>query len=151
MQFQEIQMNVSMISAMLIMFSIFVPFSLILATCITSEKPNVWLIIASVAVAAVSLFSTVNISGNVTKENDEALVSNIQQKYDVDEVLIEHRGSYTIAEELKNQTVHVVVDGQVYAFDLEQNQDTWEPTLLNPAINGGSTEADTLTAEELLR
>lgn len=151
MQFQEIQMNISALAAGFIILSIFIPFGFIIATCVADDKPRVWLIFSSVVLAFVALFTVVTITGNVTKANDDALVSNIQQKYDVDEVLLEHRGSYIVSESLVNQTVHVSVDGQIYAFDLEQNKDTWEPTLLNPAINGGSAEVKSLSAEDLLR
>lgn len=99
------------------------------------------------------VFSFVSMShnSNMWDKNDEALVSNIEKKYDVDEVVLSSVDVGVVAEKEKPQNVNVVVDGKTYAFYLSQDKDTWEPTLTNPAIPGGSSETETLSAEDLLR
>lgn len=99
------------------------------------------------------VFSFVSMShnSNMWDKNDEALVSNIEKKYDVDEVVLSSVDVGVVAEKEKPQNVNVVVDGKTYTFYLSQNKDTWEPTLTNPAIPGGSSEIETLSAEDLLR
>lgn len=83
--------------------------------------------------------------------NDRALVSNIQQKYDVDEVLLKNGDVITHPKDTDSQPVNIVVDDVTYLFYLTQDDDTWEPTLTNPPLNGGSSEVVNVSADDLLK
>lgn len=85
------------------------------------------------------------------KSNNAALVSNLQQKYDVDEVLLEDLDTKVVSEKEGKQKINVVSDGVTYTFLLTQDKNTWEPTLSNPAIPGGSAKETNVSAEDLLK
>lgn len=150
MQFQEIHMHAMTVGVVGIMFSLFIA-AVIFGIAVSPMRLHKGMTVLSIIVAVAGAGSSIYIGEKTIAENNEALLSNIQEKYDVDEVLLEYRGTETKSVYIKDQQVHVLVDGQVYAFDLEQDKETWEPTLLDPAINGGSDEEKNLSAEELLR
>ncbi|MBC9706043.1 MAG: hypothetical protein H9W81_13925 [Enterococcus sp.] len=95
---------------------------------------------------------TVINASHIPAQNEEALISNIQHKYDVDEVKLEAYGEYTRPEDVDEQKIHVVVEGETYMFYLSQDRQTWEPTLLDPPVNGGNQQnVSPLKASELLK
>lgn len=87
----------------------------------------------------------------IQKSNESALVHNIEQKYDVDLVLLDAPEVDVNADDLDPQNVSVVVDSVSYTFLLTQDENTWEPTLINPSIPGGSSETVSLSADDLLK
>lgn len=68
----------------------------------------------------------------VRNEQEKSLISNIEQKYDVDEVLLEYGNDITEPGRLEKGHVSVRVDDKVYTFGLEQDPKTHEPTLIRP-------------------
>lgn len=87
----------------------------------------------------------------IQKSNEAALVHNIEQKYDVDLVLLDAPEVDVKADDVGAQNVSVVVDSVSYTFLLTQDENTWEPTLINPSIPGGSSEVVNQSAEDLLK
>lgn len=105
---------------------------------------------------AVSVTALVFMSGsymshtqNLQREADFRM--NIQQKYDVDEVLMEFQNDYVRIHQDESQKIYVLVDDKTYLFNLTQNKKTWEPTLSDPPINGGMDVTATLSADDLLK
>lgn len=150
MQFHEIHPNALGLTFGGVVLSVFIFFA-VMVFAITREKSSKVLVTFSVIFAIGLAITSAIIRDDAITGNRDAFMANIQQKYDVDEVLLEYRGVKTSPILTKDQQVHVSVDGQVYAFDLEQNPETWEPTLLDPAVSGGSVKEKNLSADELLR
>ena len=90
-------------------------------------------------------------SGDVGRSNAKALVSNIEQKYDVDEVQLRAFDTVTRPNQTSIQKVNVKVDGTTYMFYLTQDRNTWEPTLEDPPVPGGSNAKPSITADGLLK
>lgn len=100
----------------------------------------------------VSLFYWLDdIAVDIGQSNAKALVSNIEQKYDVDEVQLRAFDTVTDPYQTSSQKVNVKVDGNTYLFYLTQDRNTWEPTLTDPPVNGGNNTNTSLTAEDLLK
>lgn len=106
---------------------------------------------ASSVVLVITGLALVSTSNNLTDSNREALVSNIEQKYDVDEVVLSGVDVSTQSDRASAQPVNIVVDGSTYTFHLTQDKNTWEPTLTNPPASGGSSTTEHLSAEDLLK
>lgn len=104
-------------------------------------------IIAIVFCSVLALFK----AGEIENDNKAALISNVEQKYEVDDIRLEAFGTVTYPEIIKEQKIHVTVDGETYLFYLTQNKETWEPTLSDPPINGGNPMDSPLKAEDLLK
>ena len=99
-----------------------------------------------------SLFYWVgDIGEDTNRSNTKALVSNIEQKYDVDEVQLKAFDTVTRPHQTSSQKVNVKVDGTTYMFYLTQDRNTWEPTLADPPVPGGSNTKPSITANELLK
>lgn len=90
-------------------------------------------------------------SDELQKTNAAILVSNIEQKYEVDDVLLDAPEANTEAENANPQNVSVVVDGSLYTFLLTQDDNTWEPTLINIPIDDESSEKVNLSAQDILK
>lgn len=150
MTFLDINSGIMGISMLGILASVFIP-GAILMTYTFKNSPGKGAVIGTVIVAIAGISISISSSIAVMEANEKAMVSNIQKKYDVDEVLLEHRGKEITPELTSGEQVYVVVDGITYEFDFEQNPDTWEPTLLDPPVTGGSSEEKTLSAEDLMR
>lgn len=116
-----------------------------------SQKFSIGLLTLTFVFSGFVAIGSYNMGTQEVRKNDKDLISNIQKKYEVDEVLVEYRGNITNPTATEYQQVHVSVNGKVYAFDLEQNENTWEPTLLDPAVSGGSAKGENISAEELLK
>lgn len=106
---------------------------------------------AGVVVLALLISSGLAKAEKISTDNRAALISNIQQKYDVDEVKLEVYETQTRPETVENQKIHVIVDEELYMFYLSQDKNTWEPTLSDPPTNGGNPSASPLKAENLLK
>lgn len=96
-------------------------------------------------------FSAFLFATNRVAQNNEALISNIEQKYNVDEVKLASYGVITDPHIDYEQKIHLVVDDETYLFYLKQDRQTWEPTIVDPPINGGSENSGLLTAEDILK
>lgn len=109
----------------------------------------------------IALFCTVTLVGigfivlssraDVESNNEKSLVTNVQTKYDVDEVILHGIDVSVDAEQEDAQNVIVKVDDKTYTFHLTQDRETWEPTLTNPPVPGGSSDTTNLSAEDLLK
>ena len=97
------------------------------------------------------LFGLFFFASDRVDQNKEALISNIEQKYNVDGVKLEAYSVKTYPYVDDEQKIHLVVDGETYLFYLTQDSQTWEPTIIDHPINGGSVNSGSLTAEDLLK
>lgn len=92
-----------------------------------------------------------DIAADESRSNAKALISNIEQKYDVDEVQLKAFDTVTNPHQTSSQKVNVTVDGTTYMFYLTQDKNTWEPTLEDPPVPGGSDTKSSITADDLLK
>lgn len=115
------------------------------------KKPfilELFILLIIVATSTIFLINVVSLPG----ENRAALVHNIQEKYEVDEVKLQAYDVITYPTSTNEQKVHVIVDGDAYMFYLSQDKNTWEPTLIDPPINGGNTQdSPPLKAKDILK
>lgn len=108
------------------------------------------------AAGSVCAVMAVIVTGSyICGEFEESLIedfrANIQQKYDVDEVLMEFQGETVSIRSEESQNLYVRIDDKTYLFNLTQDDTTWEPTLADPPINGGMDVTKTVSAEDLLK
>lgn len=151
MQFQEIHANFSILGILGVLFSFIAGAGVFILLSEKFINKTKIIFCLSMMVAVVGATSSIWIAINTSHANDDAFIANVMKKYDVDEVLLEYREITTINEFTTDQKIHVSVDGKIYAFDLDQNKETWEPILIDPPINGGSEKGYNLSADELLR
>lgn len=107
-------------------------------------------LLAFVAVVGVTVVGSF-IGSEWEQQSRNDFRANIQQKYDVDEVLTEYQDQVVSIRVEESQNLYVIVDGKTYLFNLKQDKTTWEPTLSDPPINGGMDVTKTLGAEDLLK
>lgn len=104
------------------------------------------------AMLVVGVFQGHAMYQKISPQNDAALISNLNQKYDVDEIKLDAYDTYTLSNMVQDQKIHVAVDGNTYMFYLSQNQETWEPTLIDPPINGGNAQdMPVIKVEDILK
>lgn len=88
-------------------------------------------------ISAISFIVTFNLNSN----NDEALESNIKQKYNLEELIFNNVNETYEGDAIDTdpkrtgaQNLHVVIDGVTYQIIMEQDRSTWEPTLFNSKV-----------------
>ena len=69
----------------------------------------------------------------------------------MDKVELNEYGAYNSPTKTDKQKIYVVVDGTTYMFYLTQDRNTWEPTLEDPPVPGGSNTNPSITADDLLK
>lgn len=105
--------------------------AVVLILSLTNARKFVYAIFAILGIACIIAAVTSQVEDNKNR-NNEALIANIEKKYDVDEVLLEYGDYVTKPNKLEKNHVSVRVDDKVYTFGLEQDDRTFEPTLKKP-------------------
>lgn len=98
---------------------------------LANPKNFVYAVFSILGIVGVIAAVSFQVNDNKT-HNREALIANIEQKYDVDEVLLEYGDYVTQPTKLEKNHVSVRIDDKVYTFGLEQDAKTFEPKLTRP-------------------
>lgn len=155
MEFQEIFANRTTVYVIIACISMLVGLVLVILglSFICDEGVSAGFIISIIVGAGIIVGSVIAFQqwDDTEKSNEAALISNIEQKYDVDDVLLDAPDANVNEEDTRAQNVSVVVDSNVYTFLLTQDINTWEPTLINLPVPGGSSDTMNLSADDLLK
>lgn len=114
----------------------------------------------SMAILGASIIIIISIFGmigdhNTEKANGETLLNNIQQKYTISDMVWSNTGAeiqFKNLDYINNKKIEVTTDdGQRVNFMLKVDKDTFEPTLSNPAIDGGAAKSVGIGADDIKR
>lgn len=81
----------------------------------------------------------------------ENLAANIQSKYNVQSVVTDYPSHFLVGKKTSQEVVVVTPQGQTVIFVLKQDPKTFEPTLLDTAIQSGTAPAGAITVKDITR
>ena len=81
----------------------------------------------------------------------ENLAANIQAKYNVQSVVTDYPSRLLVGKKTSQEVVVVTPQGQTVIFVLKQDPKTFEPTLLDTAIQSGTAPTGAITVKDITR
>lgn len=108
------------------------------------------------ALAVVVITLSIGSMVNIAHRNGEAFVSNLKQKYEISEVTkigdLTSPSAYLGFAEMEGETIEIkTTDGTRMLFLVSVDKQTFEPTLENPPVVGGSSMDKVPSAKDLLK
>lgn len=127
----------------------------------SGQNHGVWLVGISALVIGVVLlaipYSEVlksqesDSDGSQPSQNRDNLKANIKAKYDVQDIVDDYPNYPLRARGTSQEVVVVTPQGQTVIFVLKQDPKTFEPTLLDTAIQSGTAPTGAITVKDITR